>query len=203
MISKRHLTFSLLFIFISAILILFFIKTLKNNYTHTKPITKVASIFKNNKKLIDFKLNATDGKVFSAKSLRGHWTLLFFGYTKCPDICPRTLGVVRDTWQIFKNQNQPLPVRFVFADISNAKVDLNELGQFVHNYDSEFIGVTGSILEMQALSDQLGIYTKDTEQGLDHTAALLLIDPQGTLHATITPPFNAEELAHDLKVLAL
>ncbi len=165
------------------------------------PETHVASVIKPTRPLKPFNLTDTDGKAFNQQSLRGHWNLVFFGYTRCPDICPKTLAILRDTWQNY-NLQYPAPVRFIFADISTSPVTNSELKQFLKNYHPSFIGISGPPEEMHKFSDQLGIYSQMQDNKLDHTAALLLIDPQGRLIAIISPPFSDLDLLHDLQVLS-
>lgn len=169
-------------------------------FQYQPPETHVASTLKPSAPLKTFNLIDTNGNIFNNTSLRGHWTLVFFGYTKCPDICPQTLSILRTAWKNY-NVNNPAPTRFVFADISNTPVSSNELKQFLANYNSNFIGVTGSSEEMLKFSDQLGIYAAMQDNKLDHTAALLLIDPQARLTAMISPPYSDLDLLHDLQVL--
>lgn len=164
------------------------------------PETHVASVIKPSSPLNPFTLTDADGKTFNQQSLRGHWNLVFFGYTRCPDICPKTLAILRDTWQNY-NFKHPAPVRFIFADISTNPIASVDLKQFLKNYHPSFIGINGSSEEMHKLSDQLGIYSQLQADKLDHTASLLLIDPQGRLTAIISPPFSDLDLLHDLQVL--
>lgn len=167
----------------------------------TPPQTRVATVVQANKKLSAFSLVDTNGTEFGEHSLQGRWTLLFFGYPKCPDICPATLGIVRDSWNILSKRKPNSTLRFVFADISSQQIATSQLQQFMQNYHPQFIGVQGAKEEMQKLGDQLGIYAKQQGDSIDHTAALMLIDPQGYLHAIFTPPFTADDIVHDLSIL--
>lgn len=203
MIRKRTAIFIFGFVCIAASIILAIWMKIAPKFNYTPPYTKVATSFKSQTKLTYFHLFDTEGNIFTDKSLRGHWTLLFFGYTKCPDICPVTLGIVRETWDLFAAAQQPTPVRFVFADISSKAITLKELKQFLQNYNQNFLGIYGSAEQMHRLSDQLGIYANQQDQNIDHTASLMLIDPQGNLSAVFTPPFTAPDLMHDLTVLTL
>lgn len=150
-----------------------------------------------------FHLTDTKGRNFTDKSLRGHWTLMFFGYTKCPDICPRTLSIIKESWQIFNTSQQQVPVNFIFADINTEQVANEDLSSFLHNYNVDFLGVSGSATAMRVFSDQLGIYTKKSGDKIDHSATLLLLDPQGKLYAIFSPPFSAQDVVHDLEILTL
>lgn len=199
--KKRSGIFIIIFIAICLVLLYSAWNALAPKYNYQPPQTKIATPLKPVKPISSFKLYDSTGNVFSEKSLRGHWTLLFFGYPGCPDICPRTLGLLRDTWDLFEAQSKSAPVRFIFADISKQPVSINELQQFLHNYRPEFMGITGTSTEIHALSDQLGIYTREQNNALDHTSALMLIDTQGRLFAVLTPPFTAEEIMQDLQTL--
>jgi protein SCO1/2 len=170
------------------------------HFQYQSPETHVAATIKSKEALKTFKLTDSNGNLFDQQSLRGHWTLIFFGYTRCPDICPRTLAILSETWQHY-NKQHPAPVRFVFADISDTPVASSELKKFLENYNSSFIGISGTTKEMHKLSDQLGIYSQQEENKLDHTAALLLIDPHARLTAIFSPPFSDLDLIHDLQVL--
>ncbi len=149
-------------------------------YTDQAPQTKVATIVKPSEPL-------------EPKFLRGHWTMLFFGYMRCPKICPKTLNTVRETWDMFPTP----PARFVFANITPA--DHNELQEFLHNYRSDFYGITNDDPDMQYLYDKLHIFAQEQGQEINHTAALMLVNPQGRLVAIFTPPFTAQEIAADLR----
>jgi protein SCO1/2 len=168
-------------------------------FTYTAPQTVVATTVQSTQPIHKFALTDTNGKLFSEKSLRGHWTLVFFGYVGCPDICPATLNLVREAWQKFP-ADQP-PARFVFAEISGNPVDKATLRQFLHHYDANFLGVSGNPAAMHQFSDQLGIYAQPQGNRIDHTAALLLINPQGRLSAVFSPPFTADDIAADLRLL--
>lgn len=198
---KSTRLFLLYFLVICVIVLFSAWKFFAPKFNYKPPMTKIASAVKPTGPLTAFNLQTTNEQAFTEKSLRGHWTLMFFGYTRCPDICPKTLALVRDSWNIFKAAKQPVPVRFVFADISREPVTSSELKMFLQNYAAEFIGINGDLAQLHQLSDQLGIYAQQESDKIDHTAALMLLDPQGRLHAVFTPPFSAEELVHDLQVL--
>lgn len=200
---KRTSIYLITFILICLAILFVLWSYIAPKFKYQPPVTKVASALKPTKPLNSFHLVDVNGKEFTEKSLRGHWTLIFFGYTRCPDICPKTLGIVRDSWNLFTTSHTPIPVRFVFADISRTPIANDELKAFLENYHQDFMGVIGTPDQMHRLSDQLGIYAQQTPDKIDHTAALMLIDPQGRLNAIFTPPFSALDIMHDLTVLTL
>ncbi|MBT4962884.1 MAG: SCO family protein [Francisellaceae bacterium] len=169
------------------------------------PVTQLATVLEQKgTPLSPFNLIDSDGNHFSEKSLRGHWSLMFFGYTTCPDVCPTTLSVVSEAWNGF---NGKYPAKFIFASINPIDDDPKSLKFFLRNFHNDFIGVTGPSQEIAKLSQQLNVIAQkhtDNETGttiIDHTAALMLIDPRGRLKAVFTPPLDANAIINDLNAI--
>jgi protein SCO1 len=179
-------------------------------FGHKSPLTLAATVIKpNTQPLSGFKLISTTGQDFTQQSLKGQWTLMFFGYSTCPNICPATLGIVKEIWNKFLPEKNP-PAKFVFVSINPMQDSPAELQKFVSNFHPYFIGVTGDIHEIEILKKQLGIYAHNVETNpgdangrliMDHTAALMLIDSQAKLRAIFTPPLDPDLIAQDLSML--
>lgn len=160
---------------------------------------EIASAIKPGRPLTPFELFDDSGKTFTQQSLHGHWTLVFFGYPGCPDICPQTLGVVRDAWNTYL-PGQP-PAHFIFASITPEPAESGNLKHFVQQFRPDFVGVSGTPDAMQQFSDQLGIYVQQQPDRIDHTTSMMLIDPKGRLTAVFSAPFTAEQLVKELNLL--
>jgi len=143
-----------------------------------------------------------DGSVFTNDDIQNHWTLVFFGYTHCPDICPTTLNTIA---QAKKQAPEDFPnVLFVSVDPERDTPEM--LGGYVQYFDPSFKAVTGDKKFIQALSLQMStIYmrtpsAKDNENYLmDHSSAILAINPEGKLVAFINPPHTPENILKALK----
>jgi protein SCO1/2 len=196
MLNKRIITFTVLGI------VAFFgiYYTIAPRYLAPKDNTINATILKPNQPLADFSLIDTNEHTFTKQNLRGHWTLILFGYIDCPEVCPKNLMVLAQAWDIFAKNNY-YPVKFIFASIDPNVPTNKNLRDYLHNYNSRFVGILGPMDKMHELTTQLGIYAKREGKIIDHTSSLILIDPQARLKAIITPPFDAQTLAHDLEVL--
>jgi protein SCO1 len=152
-----------------------------------------------------------DGKIFTLDDLTGHWSLLFFGYTHCPDICPVTMGVVAQAKKTAAADGKTFPdVFFVSVDPERDKV--NMLGEYVQYFDKDFIGVTGDKDLINALALQMSVVnmkmpvanTNDSGYLVDHSAALLLLNPEGKLVAFLNPPHDPKAILEDIeKVISL
>lgn len=148
--------------------------------------------------LSNFQLTAHDQKPLDTARLKGKWTLLFFGYTHCPDICPVTLteltqGVqqltpaVRDDTQV------------VFVSVDPKRDNPEHLGNYVHYFDESYIGATGELKQIEAFARQLDSkFSHETDpMGLpivNHSSAILLLDPQVRYYARLSAPHYAENI---------
>jgi protein SCO1/2 len=167
------------------------------HYMQQPKATQIANIIQPGRPLTAFELYDDSGKPFTEKALKGHWTVMFFGYPACPDICPQTLTQVSEVWNAYKNP----PAHFVFASIVPEPPDSGNLKAFVQKFHPDFIGITGTPAAINQLSDQLGIYVKQQEDRIDHSSSLMVIDPHGRLVAVLSPPFNTEQLVQDLNAI--
>ncbi len=148
-----------------------------------------------------------DGSVFTLDDLTGQWSLLFFGYTHCPDICPTTMGVVAQARKIAIANNHLFPqVFFVSVDPERDKVEL--LSEYVQYFDKDFIAVTGDEKLIKAFTLQMSVvYMKmpaENDTGdyiVDHSSALLLINPEGKLVAFFNSPHDPKTILKDFQTV--
>ena len=139
-----------------------------------------------------------DGTAFTNADIKGNWTLVFFGYTHCPDICPMTMGILA---QAKKKADGPFPdVVMVSVDPQRDTVEL--LNEYVKYFDPEFTGVTGDEKMIQALTIQTSVvYMKmegasgnENDYLVDHSSQILLINPQGQLAAFLMAPHSPQSI---------
>lgn len=152
-----------------------------------------------------FSLTGEDGQPYTREALRGRWTLIFVGYTHCPDVCPTTLATLKSVKQNLGTDAGKLGV--LFLSIDPARDTPAHLAEYVHYFGTDFRAATGSDEALQALGKQLGyVYFKSEGKTpdsytMDHSAALMLINPQAELAGYLSPPFDAATIARDLKPL--
>jgi protein SCO1/2 len=157
--------------------------------------------------LSPFSLTDHNGKSFGIEQLTGKWSFVFFGYTHCPDVCPTTMSVLNSVANRLGDDSPA--VQYIFVSVDPERDTPAQLGQFVTWFNGDFVGVTGTEQELENLTRQLGVvYMRipDAQQAgsytVDHTASVLLFDPDGRFHAIFSAPLNAEELAEDVVRLA-
>ena len=153
-----------------------------------------------------FDLLDQHGLPFTLDDLKGHWSLLFFGFTSCPDVCPSTLYQLQKARQLLKSEHADA----VFPQVYLVTVDPErdspqKLAAYLAYFDSAFVGLTGTPEQLQVLASQLGIaffvepHSPDILQyNVDHSASLLLLDPLGRLYAVLPTPHEAARLADDI-----
>jgi protein SCO1/2 len=165
-----------------------------------------ATVIQNPRALKPFTLSDHTGKPFSRDSLRENWTFIAFGYTYCPDICPTTLAVLSQTADLLNQDAQGSRPQFIFVSVDPDRDSLDRLATYVPYFNPEFIGATGPEADLQQLTGQLGILyrkVKDEETALDylvdHSASIVLTDPQGRLQAVFSAPHDARTMASDFR----
>lgn len=150
------------------------------------------------KQLSDFSFEKAGQVAFTNQSLKGKWTLFFVGYTFCPDVCPTTLADLDRIYPSLTNdQNTTTQVVFVSVDPNRDKAE--QLADYVHYFNKNFIGVTSTHQELWPFVTQLGLIYSIVEEGdtegfylVDHSASVVLINPAGEFHATFKSEPNKQ-----------
>jgi protein SCO1 len=151
----------------------------------------------------DFALTDERSQPFTLASLKGRPTLVFFGFTHCPDVCPTTLAKLA---QVAKAAAIPdLTVLLVSVDPARDKPE--QLQQYVHAFDAKFKGVTGEPAQIERVAREFGVAIARVDLGggeytVDHSAAVFLLNTQAQRVAVFTPPFEIQPLATDLRAVA-
>ena len=154
----------------------------------------------------EFNLVDQHGAPIDETVFRGQWDLVFFGFTHCPDICPTTLQVLATArTELEKRGQSPLP-RIVLVSVDPERDTPEILGQYVDYFGEGNLGITGTLEEITKLTSGLGIYfqkqeSDDDNYGVDHSAAVLAIDPDGGFHALFGSPHVVENYVHDLPLV--
>jgi protein SCO1/2 len=154
--------------------------------------------------LADFSLIDNHGRSFGPAELRGHWSLMFFGYTQCPDFCPATLTTLAAVEkQLAAKAVEPPQVIFVSVD---AKRDTPaQLNRYVPNFDPAFVGLTAADQAgIEAIAKRWGIavaiqFAANGDYIVNHSEAIFVIDPDGNLAAILTGPFTVDALQGDFR----
>jgi len=153
--------------------------------------------------LPQFHLQDLSGADFGLDRLRGHPTLLFFGFTNCPDVCPTTLATLAQV-----QRAPPLPgAQVLFITIDPERDSAASLQVYLGAFSNRFVGARGNAAALAPLLKNLGAIAvrenlPDGSYTMDHSATLYLLDSRGRLVAVFSPPFSAPKLSADLHRVA-
>lgn len=146
-----------------------------------------------------FELTDQDGSAFDLARLRGSPSLLFFGFTHCPDVCPTTLALLAQL-----DRDAPVPgLRTVLVTVDPQRDDAAALKRYVGAFSPRMIGLTGSDAQLEGLMSQLGA-ARIRQPGVgddylvDHSATVYLLDRDARFVAVFTPPLNLPAIRTDL-----
>jgi protein SCO1/2 len=154
----------------------------------------------------DFTLSTSTGESMSLSDFRGKYVVLFFGYTYCPDVCPTTLN---DLQQMVKalGPERAEDLQVVMVSVDPERDTPEQLATYLDYFDPAFIGMTGTVEEIQPVARQFGIFferqegSANTNYLVDHTSAVTVIDPEGHVRMIFTYGVKGEEMASDIRYL--
>ncbi|MGM0593762.1 MAG: SCO family protein [Pseudomonadota bacterium] len=160
------------------------------------------------RQLEPFALTDIEQETFDLSRLQGKWTLMFFGYTHCPDICPTTLTTLRGVArELEQTPGDSTDTQFVFVSVDPKRDRLDHLKAYVRHFHPDFIAATGDKAEIDRLVRQLGavyIFDGDTSGEnyiVNHSAGIAVIDPQGRWVGRFNPPHEVKRIVDNLRRL--
>jgi protein SCO1/2 len=158
------------------------------------------------RELMDFTLPNQDGEPMSLSDLRGKPTLIYFGYTYCPDICPTTLADVRRATRTLNEQGDDVNVLMISVDPERDTPEV--LNRYLSNFDEDFVGMTADRQTMRQIGADYGLYVDKVEiEGttadylIDHSAATYLVDSEGNLVMMYGYGIPPEVIVEDVQAL--
>jgi protein SCO1/2 len=149
-----------------------------------------------------FQLVDQNGKSITDKDLKGHPTLIFFGFTHCPDICPTTLFEVSEIMrELGKDADR---VKALFVTVDPERDTPEKLKDYLSSFDPHLTGVTGDMASIAAMGKAYRVYFKKVPLDgggytMDHTALVYLMDKEGRFVAPFNMKRRPEEAAADLR----
>ncbi|MDA8621684.1 SCO family protein [Psychrosphaera sp.] len=159
----------------------------KNTHLYTQP-----------RELKSFELIDHNGQAFSNKDLSGQWSVLFLGYLSCPDICPTTMmklsRLIPELTKVHKNTQ----VLFLSVDPKRDKVD--NIQQYTNYFHESILGLRAEHKSLYPFVRNLGLMysipPEEVSDGyfVDHSASVVLLNPNGQIHAMFKPKVELGEI---------
>lgn len=153
----------------------------------------------------DFALPDVDGKVHHLADFKGKVTVVFFGYTQCPDVCPTTMAELAEVKRALGPQGDKLQGVFVTVDPERDTPQV--LKPYVANFDPSFVALRGNAEQTAATAKEFKVFyakvpgREDGSYTVDHTAGAYVFDPQGRVRLFTRYGAGAQNLAADIKQL--
>ena len=158
------------------------------------------------KPIVTFELMDHDGITFDLERLLGYWSLIYFGYTHCPDLCPMALSQFGQMSKDF-HIKQGAPLQYIFVSVDPDRDTVNKLKSYVKFFSPDLIGLTGSTEQLEKLTTQLAVGFElqskiGTSYLVDHSNTIVLISPTGRFQAVFSAPHKANRLASDMRAIS-
>ena len=197
--SKRNIIFILFILFGISGLFTYF-QSLPS-LLEKKPTLATGKILARPMEIDQFELIDQNNAAFSNKSLEGGWTVVFFGYTNCPDVCPTTIYKLAEIKNVIKEKLPSTDFNTVLVTLDPDRDSAKRLDEYIGYFDETMLGVTGTYENIQSFTSSLSVFYQriNKEEGYDfnHTASIFVFDKNGSLFATMSPANTIGELTED------
>jgi protein SCO1/2 len=146
----------------------------------------------------EFSLIAQDGSPFTPEDLEGRWTLLFFGFTHCPDICPTTMTFLADLHRQLE-ATEAADTQVVMVSVDPARDTPEQLASYVPYFHPDFVGVTGDFGDILSFTRKFNapfrkVTMDDGSYQVEHSANVALVNPRGDYHGFFKAPLDMAKM---------
>ena len=160
-------------------------------------------LFEAPKQLSDFKFVSARNNEFQKSDLMGKWTLMYFGFTRCPDECPTTMYQMSKLVKVLREKNFPLENKqWVLVSIDPERDTPEQIDKYAKGFDEAFIGVSSTRPMLLNLATQLSVNNiMPNEDKMDHSHLdnhvnnIILLNPNGEFAGVFRPPFDLPRLS--------
>ncbi len=177
-----------------------------SQYDDAQPEMAATLLYPEPKPVAPFALTKSDGTPYTDADLAGRWTVMFFGFTHCPDVCPTTLALWPQVEKALEKHAPGAPVAFAFVSVDPERDTPEKAGAYARYFSPRIVAATGDAASLEAMTRNLGVVYMKSGEGadysVDHTAHLVVIGPDRTVRGIIRPPLDPNRIAADLATLA-
>lgn len=187
---------------------LFESKTTAANAAPLPPVTSI-TLLPTPRVLPAFSLQQSDGTALTGDELHGHWTLVFIGFSHCPDVCPTTLAqlaTAQKQWTFLPEATRP---RLLFISADPDRDTPRITGDYAHAFNADSLAATAPVPDLEAFARSLSLVFmkvpgpsgRADDYSIDHSATLIVLDPRARMAGVIVPPFDPKAIAADMIAL--
>jgi protein SCO1/2 len=174
------------------------------------PQLQAVKLFEQPRELPAYSLQQSDGTQLVPGELKGHWTVVFLGFTHCPDVCPTTLAQLAQAQKQWAALPDAIRPRLLFVSVDPERDTPDAIGEYAHGFHRDTLAATADVPALESFAKSLSmVFAKvpapegapADQYSMDHSAAMAVLDPQGRLSGFITPPFDPRDIAADMTAL--
>ena len=175
------------------------------------PELQTVTLLPQPRQLPAFNLRQSDGTPLVPGELAGHWTLVFLGFTFCPDVCPTTLAELAQAQKQWETMPESTRPRVLFVSVDPERDTPGKTGEYAHAFHPDTLAATADVPALEKFATSLGfVFMKapganfehnPQDYSVDHSAHIAVLDPQGRLAGLIRPPLQPQAIAADLITL--
>ena len=179
--------------------------------TPAPPALQTVTLLPQPRELPAFNLRQSDGTPLVPGELAGHWTLVFLGFTFCPDVCPTTLAELAQAQKQWETMPESTRPRVLFVSVDPERDTPGKTGEYAHAFHPDTLAATADVPALEKFATSLGfVFMKapganfehnPQDYSVDHSAHIAVLDPQGRLAGLIRPPLQPQAIAADLITL--
>ncbi len=202
---------SILYIILAAFAAGFGLWAAQNLFNKPQPefatTMQTVRLFPQVREIPDFALQSADGKLINKATLSKHWTVVFLGFTHCPDICPTTLAdlsKVQKIWETLPSETRP---RVLFISVDPERDTPKAIAEYAAFFHKDTLTATAQEPALTEFVQSLALVyakmpLKNGDYTMDHSATIVVLNPQGNEVGIIRQPFIPEKIAADLIALS-
>jgi protein SCO1/2 len=155
------------------------------------------------RKFSEFELTDHKGQPFGMEQLKDKWSLIFFGFTHCPDICPTTMASAAKMYAGLED-NEKDQLQVILISLDPERDTTEKLAEYVPYFNPDFIGATGNKYVLLKLATELNVaFSKVELEGggytIDHSGNMILVNPYGHYYGFLKPPFAEGNMQRALR----
>jgi protein SCO1/2 len=161
------------------------------------------ALFKTPREIAPFQLTEYQHAAFTNKSLKGKWTMMFFGFANCPKLCPTTFAELSKMFKLMQEKNVKQLPQVVLISIDPERDTAERIFNYARSFDPNFIGLRGEPDEIAHLAKEVGVfygkrnYHDPKNYSINHSASIILFNPEGKLAGSFNYPHKANLLAEN------
>ncbi len=213
-----RLTVILCLVFVALVFALTYHRITRNNAVSLSPeaLREVgAMVYETPVALQPFTLVDHRGQAFTQEQLKGHWSLIFFGFTSCPDICPLTLTELSQFYRQLEAESGAADrPQVIMVSVDPARDSTEKMAHYMSSFHEDFVGLNGPYEDVAALARQLFVSHEPPpvmvaaddphaghampaveEYQIDHSGNILIINPEGNYHGFLDAAIQDPEIS--------